>query len=341
MQKTRFAIVGCGDVANEMGRVNRFIRRLEIAACMDIDINRAEKFAKKFKVRETYSDYDALLENSQLDFVYLSVPHYLHYPLIQKALEKGLDVLCEKPVTIDLEDAFDLCRRSQQSGIKIGVNYQYRYDKACYAIARAAYKGELGEIRYIRCNIPWFRNPSYFSQSAWHAKLDQSGGGTLITQASHMVDVALWIVNSRPQKVTGLSKRKINTDVEVEDLFMGTIETENDVQIELCTSMVATPERCITMEIYGSKGTAVYEGHFFPKVKFHGVKITKEKPEVGGLHAMIASLEAYRRWTAGELKYAMPIENSLAVLATVKALYKAAESGKTELVDQRYLEFCE
>jgi UDP-N-acetyl-2-amino-2-deoxyglucuronate dehydrogenase len=339
MKKTRFAIVGCGDVAGDIGLIGRLNRKLQVVACVDTDKTKAERFAKKYKIPRVYTDYDTLLDSGELDVVYLAVPHFLHHPMILKAVKKGLHVFCEKPIAHTLDSAIDLCRQVKDLNSKIGVNYQYRYDKACYALAKAAHKGELGEIYYIRCNVPWFRKETYFDSSTWHASKEQSGGGTLITQASHMVDVALWIINSRPEKVTGLSRRKKFKEVEVEDLFMGTIVTENDCQIELCTSMVATPERCITMEVYGSKGTGIYKGHFFPKVTFLGPKIKKEKPPVGGLHAMVGSLEGFRRWIVGEMDYEMPIQKSLEALATVDALYRAAESGQTEQVDERYLEF--
>ncbi|MBU2510199.1 Gfo/Idh/MocA family oxidoreductase [bacterium] len=341
MKKTRFAIVGCGDVGNDIGLISRFSRRIQTVACVDTNRSKAELFAKKHKIPEVYTDYDELLGKCDLDFVYLAVPHYLHYPMITKAVEKNLPVFCEKPITNTLDSALELCNLVNQKDAKVGINYQYRYDKACYALAKASHKGELGEIFYIRCNVPWSRGKSYFSESVWHGNKDQSGGGTLITQASHIVDVALWIADSRPVSVTGLKKQKVFKDVEVEDLFMGTIETESDCQIQLCSSMVVAEEQCITMEVYGSKGTGIYNGHFFPKVKFLGQKIKKEKPPVRGIHAIAASLEGFRRWVTGEMDYEMPIWNSLEVLATVDALYKASESGNTEKLDKRYLECIE
>jgi UDP-N-acetyl-2-amino-2-deoxyglucuronate dehydrogenase len=340
MKKTRFAVVGCGDIASYVGLISRFNRKLELVACVDTNQERAIQFSKKFKIPRYFTDYDALLNDGDFDVVYLGIPHYLHYPMIVKAVEKNFHILCEKPITIHLDDAMDLCRLVENRDCKIGVNYQYRYDKACYALAKAAHKGELGKINYIRCNVPWSRDETYFNQATWHASKEKSGGGTLITQASHMVDIALWITNSAPKKVTGLSRQKKFTEVEVEDFFMGTIETENDCQIQLCSSMASSPERCVVMEVYGSKGTGIYQGSFFPRVKFIGPRIKKEKPPIGGLHAMVASLEGFRRWVAGEMTYEMPIQKSLEVLATVEGLYKAADSGQSEIVDSRYLKFC-
>lgn len=336
MNKTRLGIVGCGDVANDVGKVSRLNRKIKVTACVDTDKTKAEQYARKFKVPAIFTDYEELLNAGELDIVYLAVPHYLHFPMIKKAMEKKPAIFCEKPITVTTNEAFELCKNAEQQQVKIGVNYQYRYDKACYAIARAAHKGELGEIYYIRCNIPWFRENTYFTESQWHASKQQSGGGTLITQASHFLDVALWVADSAPTTATGISRKQKFTHIEVEDLFMGTVETENGCLIQLCSSMIASPERVPTIEVYGSRGTAIYEGYFFPKARFFRCKVKKEKPPVGGIHALAGSLEAFRRWVVGGQQYEMPIQKSLEVLATVEALYKAAESGQIEEVDRQY-----
>jgi len=336
---TRMAVVGCGEIARETALVCRFNRKIKLVACVDTNLEKAAQFARKHKIEDFYDDYDTMLSKSTLDVVYLAVPHYLHFQMIVTAVERGLHVFCEKPATSRLEDALQLCSQLRKSDSKVGINYQYRYDKACYAICRAAQKGELGELYYIQCNVPWYRESDYFSQAKWHASLEQSGGGTLLTQASHIVDMAMWAMQSQPKYVQGLKKQMKFTDIEVEDFFTGTIELENSSLIQVTSSMVVNPERCITMNVQGSKGTGQYQGSFFPKSKFKGIKLKKEKPPVGGLHAFVASIEAYRRWVAADETYLMPIQNSLAVLSVIEALYKSADSGKSEMVDDRYLEF--
>ncbi|MCP4625997.1 MAG: hypothetical protein GY850_21170 [bacterium] len=128
-------------------------------------------------------------------------------------------------------------------------------------------------------------------------------------------------------------------DAEVEDLFMGSLEMENGRMIQISSSMIANPEQCATMEFYGEKGIGLYRGSFFPKSRFVGVKVKKKKPPVGGLHAIVASIEAFRRWVVSDIPYAMPVEKSLPVMAAVDAMYRSAGSGKTEAVDDRYLKY--
>ncbi len=339
MQKMKIVFVGCGDITKDSAFICRLSRKIDSVACVDLDLGKAEMFAKKYKIKRAYSDYETMLEQETPDAVYLAVPHHLHLPMAKKALENGHHVLCEKPVASTLDESLELCEVSRQYDLKVGINYQYRYDKACYAIAKAAHGGDLGDLYYACCNVPWHRENSYFTDSAWHASLQQAGGGTLITQASHIVDVAMWILGGKPVSASGINKKMKFQNVEVEDTFMGILELDNGRLIQLSSSMIAEPERCITMEVFGSKGTGLYQGHFFPKSRFVGVKVKKKKPPVRGLHALVASIEAFRQWIFDDRPYAMPLENALPVMAAVDAMYRSANSGRMETVDDRYLKY--
>ena len=116
--------------------------------------------------------------------------------MLCQAIDEGLPVFVEKPLTRTLSEGVQVAGRSKASGVKVGVNYQYRYDSGCYALARAMQKDQLGRIASVRINVPWRRDSTYFTESAWHAKLETAGGGTLITQGSHFLDVVLWGLGS-------------------------------------------------------------------------------------------------------------------------------------------------
>jgi len=339
MSVCKMAIVGCGDIARFTALGCILNLKMKAIACMDIDGGRAAAFARRFRIPESYDDYDALLDRGDLDAVYLAVPHNLHRPMIEKALERGLPVLCEKPIAAEMDDAVAICEVARKKKIPVGVNYQYRYDSKCYALVESCREGELGEARYGRVNVPWNRKRAYFDDSPWHKSMARSGGGTLLTQASHIIDVALAALGGRPVRVMGVTDRKVFTDVEVEDFGTGIIEMEGGAVLSVTSSMVAVPGRKILMEIYGSDGTILYEGPDFPKVRFLGTKVTKRRPPTRGLHALFRSIEGFRRWITDGEPYLIPAESTLSVLAVVKALYKSSESGKRESVDDRYLKY--
>ena len=98
-----------------------------------------------------------MLEEVEIDAVYLAVPHNLHYAMMETAIQSGSHIFVEKPITRTLGEGIAITKMAQNSLIKIGVNYQYRYDTGCYALARAVQRGELGEIQFARLNVPWRR----------------------------------------------------------------------------------------------------------------------------------------------------------------------------------------
>jgi UDP-N-acetyl-2-amino-2-deoxyglucuronate dehydrogenase len=212
--------------------------------------------------------------------------------------------------------------------VKLAVNYQYRYDAACFRLARAVQSGQIGEVRYGRINIPWHRERNYFEGSAWHKTIVQAGGGTLITQGSHFLDVALWACRSRPVSATGMTARRVFKDVEVEDLAMGIVELENGALIEICSSMAAAREKATSLEIYGSKATASYTDRPFPQTRIAGTRVTTERVPIFGVHALQRSIEGFRRWVNGGERHLVTGRESLPVLSAVEAIYRSANQGQ-------------
>lgn len=326
------AIVGCGDIATYTALFSRINRRIETSACCDRLSDRAEAFAKRNRIPLFFDDYGKMLGSVELDAVYLAVPHDLHFSMAGEAIERGLHVLLEKPITRTLEEGEEIVRQAHARGVRVGVNYQYRYDAGCHALARAVQAGSLGKIHYVRCNIPFHRQERYFSAAAWHASLAQSGGGTLLTQGSHMLDIALWAIGSQARAAAGMVARRRFQNAEVEDLAQGILEMEGGALIQICSSMIANPEQAQSIEVYGERGTALYSDRPLPHVRFRGVRVRKRRPPVAGLHALQRSVEGFRAWAMEDTPYLIPAEGALPVLGAVEAIYRSAQSGRREKV---------
>ncbi|NDJ52090.1 MAG: Gfo/Idh/MocA family oxidoreductase [Chloroflexi bacterium] len=330
MNTLRIGLIGCGDIGRYVAFFSRLIRRWTLSAVCDADEQRAEAFRARYRAQTSYTNYLQMFEQADLDAVYIAVPHHLHWPMTSAALERGLPVLLEKPLADSLADARQIVEAAETSGIGVAVNYQYRYDRGCYALARAAQRGDLGELRYIRCHVPWLRGPAYFEQSAWHRHLDQSGGGTLLTQGSHLLDVALWAAQSPPIEAIGMTARRVFETIEVEDLAQASIRLENGVLIQISSSMVSVPEQAASIEVYGERGTAIYSSQPRPHVRFVGLSARREAPPTWGLHALQRSLIGFRDWILDGRPYLTPAASALPVMATVDAVYRSARTGLTE-----------
>ena len=328
----RLAIAGCGEIAQWLALFCRLNRRIRLVACCDRTLPVAEAFAARFRIPRAYADYGALLEAERPDAVYLAVPHDLHFEMVVAAIEAGIHVLVEKPVARTLAEGQEIVRRAGAANVRVGVNYQYRYDTGCYALAQAARQGDLGELYYGRCNVPWHREAAYFEQGAWRGELARSGGGTLLTQGSHALDVLLWAMGSTPRAATGLTAKPGFPQVEVETVALGIVELESGVLIQVSSSMVARPEQAVALELYGERGTALYGNRPWPHARFRGLRVRRMRPPVRGVHALQRSLEAFRAWVVEGRPYLTPAVEALPVLAAVDALYRSAQSGKKETI---------
>ncbi len=362
MSTLRLAVVGCGDIAQYSAWFARLNRKIKLAAACDISEERVKAFARRFKIPQTFTSYTALLAQAELDAVYLAVPHHLHAAMIEKAVSAGIPVFSEKPLTRTLDEGLAVAQLAADKGVKVGVNYQYRYDSGCYRLARAVQNGDLGQIHAARINVPWHRELDYFNHATWHRKIDSAGGGTLITQGSHFLDVVLWALQGDPVKtaVGYAAQRKFkradraahkedaqNQDgesplaadglIEVEDLAQAILEMKSGALIQISSSMVASSEQPVSVELYGAKGTAVYSPSPWPHVKFRDIKVKAQKPPIRGIHALQRSLEGFRRWIMDDTPYLIPAGEALPALAAVEAIYRSARTGRREEVQPYYV----
>jgi predicted dehydrogenase len=195
-------------------------------------------------------------------------------------------------------------------------------------LAQAVQQGYLGDVFHVRTNVPWSRQDTYFSGAAWHASLEQSGGGTLLTQGSHFLDIVLWALGQKPVSVEGMIRQVKFKDVEVEDQALGLVTFERGTTLQIHSTMAAAVEGSVSIEVYGEKGTARYTNRPFPKVRFIGVKPPAFRLPRFGIHALQRSLIGFCDWVLAGTPYLTPIEQALPVLAVTDAIYQSAASGE-------------
>lgn len=330
-RRLRMGVVGCGEIARYTALLARFVPRLVLAACCDHNREKAQRFARQFRIGLAYTELEEMLETAGLDAVYLAVPHHLHEGMIRRAVEAGKAVLVEKPLTRTLSEGVALVKGLAGQNVKVGVNYQYRYDAAAYRLAQATRAGELGRVFSVRINVPWHRDESYFQAAAWHSRLDQAGGGTLITQASHFLDLTLWALGEEAREVIGWMATP-RFPVGVETLAEAILQTESGTLISLTSTMAAAVEEAVRIEVYGERGQAVYTDLPLPRLHIRGVRLGRHPLPVAGLHALQRSLRGFVNWVLDDLPYLIPAEEALPVLAAVEAVYRSAQSGRRETV---------
>jgi predicted dehydrogenase len=339
-EKLRLAVAGLGGIGVHVARLARLNRRITLAACCDPAPEKAERFSARFGVKMHYVEYSAMLEAGGFDAVYLAVPHDLHVPMIREAAGKGFAVFCEKPPANDIAGAAELVRL-ERAGAKIAINYQNRWEPGCFALIRAVGSGALGRLLYARCVVPWRRGRDYFEAAwGWHGLKARAGGGTLITQGSHFLDVILAAAGGRAVKAAGLTANAVFDGIEVEDLAMGTVELSGGALVSVTSSMVTNPGRGPEIEAACEKGTVIWLGSDRAlgmsriRITAPGMRVRPEQPAVPGVHPLAKSLEAFRRWIADGGPAPVTAEDAFRTQAAVDALYRSAASGRTEEVER-------
>lgn len=336
-KRFRIAVVGCGDIAGFVALVCKSLARISISACVSKEKKDALAFAKKNQVPDVFDDYEELLQNkSSFDAVYLSTPHHLHAPMIRSAISLGIPILCEKPIAQDLDTAIEIVNDVEQLNGKVGINYQYRYNPYCQKLIAYA-QHDIGQIHYVQINIPWHREPEYFHLSNWHKRIATAGGGTLLTQGSHFLDIALLAVNSKPISAAGITAQKVfnQSDIEIEDYAHAVITTQKGTHIEITSSMVAYPQQSATITIYGEKGQGSFSATERPYFLSRGSRPTNRQIQLPfGVHPLARSLQGFRNWIEFGQPYLTPINTALPVMAVIDAIYRSARSDQTEEIKE-------
>ncbi len=198
---------------------------MDIVALCDVEIEKCEKAIKDFNLTaKAYADYENMLSSCELDSVHVCTPHYLHAPMIISALNKNINVLCEKPLAINKEQLDDIEIAVKNSKAKLGVCFQNHYNPSILYVKEFV---EGKKIRTASANLVWERNADYYNQAEWRGTWAMEGGGVMINQAIHGLDMLLWMCGM-PKSVTAYTSNvSLKNVVEVEDTAFGLFKLEN------------------------------------------------------------------------------------------------------------------
>ncbi len=204
-----------------------------------------------------YASLDALLGHPGLDLVSICTPSGLHADQAIAAVRRGLHVLVEKPIDISAARADRLIAEAASAGVCLAVAYQDRFAPGLVAAREALALGRLGRPLLVEARLPWFRPPSYYAGSAWRGTRALDGGGALINQGSHTVDLLLWLLGDvvRLSAMTATVRHAI----EVEDHAAALLEFESGVCGTLSVTTAACPGFARRIAISGTEGTLVIE----------------------------------------------------------------------------------
>lgn len=224
----KVGVIGCGGIsAVHMNCLCR-MDNVCVAAVCDIRPERAKKaydYCHDTRGWEPaiYEDYHELIARADIDCVHLCTPHYLHAPMALEALKAGKYVLTEKPMATTIEDAHKMIEASDG---RLAVIFQNRYNGSVQTLRKVLKSGELGALKMVRANVLWHREAPYYTESGWRGSMATEGGGTLINQSIHTLDLMLYSVGPARRVKGKCSIDYLQGVIEVEESVHATLEYE-------------------------------------------------------------------------------------------------------------------
>lgn len=268
----KVGIIGCGNIAQVHGWVIQNMENAELVAVCDTDHGRAEELSKQFTDgrAEVYTDWHELCE-AEMDVVHICTPHFLHAPMAVELLRHEKAVFMEKPCAISREQFAELRKSDGKHPGKLGFCFQNRYNNTTLEIDRVLAEGIIGDVRGARAFVTWRRDEAYYADSPWKGRRATEGGGALINQAVHTLDLLLRYVG-RPERLSAsVSNHHLQGLVEVEDTVEVWMSFEKGERACFYASNGYAADAPIFLELEGERG----------RITMNGSRLTLWTPEHG------------------------------------------------------------
>jgi predicted dehydrogenase len=255
-RKVRFGVIGTGGMGSGHCDMIPNIPETELTAICDIDSAVRANTSSKYGV-PGFARHEELLDSGLVDAVVIATPHYFHPPIAIDAFTRRLHVLSEKPLAVTVSSADAMVAAAKRSGRKFGVMYQMRGEPQNIAARKMVDSGALGEIYRTSLVMGWYRSQAYYDSGGWRATWSGEGGGVLINQAPHYLDLFTWL-GGLPKTITGETRTRLH-DIEVEDEAFATLEYANGAHGYLYASTTEVPNHTM-LELCGDRGKLVLHG---------------------------------------------------------------------------------
>lgn len=262
MEPLRIGVIGHGNMGSShtRGLDRGLIQNAKLAAVCDIDPVKLEGVRAAYSV-PTFSSHRELIDSKTCDAIVIATPHYDHPPIALDAFAAGLHVMSEKPAAVSVKAARNLNAEyeAKYKHLKFAIMFQQRAYTVWKKLRDVIAAGELGEIRRVTWIVTdWFRTWSYYGSGGWRATWAGEGGGVLINQCPHNLDLIQWITGMMPSRVTAVAHIAKTHPIEVEDEVNAILEYPNGATGHFVTSTGEAPGTN-RLEIAGDRGKIIAE----------------------------------------------------------------------------------
>lgn len=249
-----FAIVGTGSIAENHAKAIAAVEGAELRAVFNRNPDKARSFAAHYPA-EVERELPGLLQRRDVDVVCITTPTGAHAEIALPAFEAGKHVLCEKPLDINIQRTEQMIKSAEKNRRILACVFQSRFGKGAQTVKKAIEAGRFGRLTLCNVQTRWWRTQEYYDEGGWRGTWDLDGGGALMNQGIHGVDLLQWLVGM-PEAVHAFAATLAHHGIETEDTLLANLKYSSGAlgSIECATS--AYPGFARTIEISGSRGSA-------------------------------------------------------------------------------------
>ncbi len=329
MKKLKSAVAGCGNISSKHFDYIAESEKTELTAVCDIVPEKSDSAAQKYSAK-AYYDFDKMLSDADFDVLHICTPHYLHAEMAIKAMSRNKHVLCEKPLAITYEDALKMCECARKNSVYLGVCFQNRYNYTSAYTKKLLKSGEMGQILGIKAFLTWDRDEKYYSDD-WHGTIEKEGGGVVINQAIHTIDLIQWFADSKLQNIkSSISQKRLLGKVETEDTADALITFENGIEAVFFATLGYCENSPVHIEIACENGKITLDDNLYiqkndtPAQKIETEHLKGEKSYWGSSHGLL--LDDFYSSIISNIAFAIDGEQGINAVKITDELYKYARS---------------
>jgi UDP-N-acetyl-2-amino-2-deoxyglucuronate dehydrogenase len=369
----RVAIAGCGVIGRTHAAAVRELPDLLVTALVDEVAEASEALAAWVEQYgsprpATFRTIADALAGSAVDLVIIATPSGLHIGQALEVLEAGKHVVIEKPLDVSLNRADEIlaaAAEAEAKGLVASVISQHRFDPASRAVDEARRAGRFGRLTSAIASVSWWRSQGYYDSGAWRGTWAMDGGGAVMNQGVHTVDLLLWFLG-RPIEISARTALLAHDSLEVEDTAVATVTFESGALAVLHATTAAYPGLTVRLQVMGSKGSAVIDNDHLEYFHAADAADTAESSMglLGGGNQAAGELAKYPEepvealdptvYPAGHVRQyrdiveairqgrpaGVTIRDAVTALATVRALYLSSTIGQpvriADVLDGKY-----
>ncbi|MBC7320571.1 Gfo/Idh/MocA family oxidoreductase [bacterium] len=253
-----FGIIGCGAIANIHAKAIKSIETAELVAVADVNLDSARNFAQRYQVERYYGDYRELLKDESIDIVNICTPSGLREEIAIDCARAGKHIIAEKPIEVTLERIDRMIEECKKNNVALAGIFNNRYNRNYKIVYETIQKGRFGKLILGDVYVKWYRDKEYYTRSGWRGTWKFDGGGALMNQSIHFIDLLQWYMGP-VESVKAYTTQAVHKYIETEDIGVAIVKFKNGALGVIEGSTALYPGLHDRIEIHGENGCVLIE----------------------------------------------------------------------------------